>query len=113
MKRMQALKKKEIDKDQSSRELSELPEYQLLIEMKVKQNKIINRKTPRFVVDGPVNQDIENIMSLVTCPVSSAFVGTSGSGKTSLMYSLLTKTKSKVWKNSQSSRSCHGLQGIR
>lgn len=68
--------------------------------MKVKHNKSIPLKVPRFVVDHAISDELEKYDVLTHLNRSSvtAFVGTSGSGKTSLMYSLLTNKKPKIYR---------------
>ena len=68
--------------------------------MKVKENEKVPLRTPRFSVDNPLNPDIEkfDVLKFVNRSSATAFVGTSGSGKTSLMYSFLMNTKPKIWK---------------
>lgn len=69
-------------------------------EMRVKQNKSITLKTPRFLVDQALNPEIEKyeVLSHLNRSSATAFVGTSGSGKTSLMVSLLMNKEPKIWK---------------
>jgi hypothetical protein len=68
--------------------------------MRIRQNKAIELKTPRFLVDKALNPDIERyeVLSHLNRSSASAFVGTSGSGKTSLMVSLLMNKEPKIWK---------------
>jgi hypothetical protein len=68
--------------------------------MRIQQNKTIDLKTPKFLVDKPLNPDIEKyeVLSHLNRSSATAFVGTSGSGKTSLMISLLMNKEPKIWK---------------
>jgi hypothetical protein len=68
--------------------------------MHIKLNKSIDLKSPRFTVDGPINKDVEkyDVLSTLNRASATAFVGTSGSGKTSLAVSQLTHNDPKVWK---------------
>jgi ABC-type oligopeptide transport system ATPase subunit len=68
--------------------------------MRVKQNDKIDLRTPRFVIDNPLNDEMEkyDVFKHINRASATAFVGTSGSGKTSLMYSLLMNTSPKIWK---------------
>lgn len=68
--------------------------------MRVKENKKLELKSPQFLVDHSLNKDIEkyDVLSFLNRSSANAFVGTSGSGKTSLMYSFLMNIKPKIWK---------------
>jgi DNA replication protein DnaC len=68
--------------------------------MKIKENEKIDLRTPRFVVDRAINDELEkyDVFKHLNRSSATAFVGTSGSGKTSLMYSLLMNTSPKIWK---------------
>lgn len=68
--------------------------------MKIKENKKVDLKAPKFLVDHTLNKEIEkyDVLNFLNRPSANAFVGTSGSGKTSLMYSFLMNTKPKIWK---------------
>ena len=68
--------------------------------MKIKENKSIELKTPKFLVDKALNPEIEKyeVLSHLNRSNATAFVGTSGSGKTSLMVSLLMNKEPKIWK---------------
>ena len=68
--------------------------------MRIKENKAIELKAPRFLVDKPLNPEIEKfeVLTHINRSSATAFIGTSGSGKTSLMYSLLTNKDPKIWK---------------
>lgn len=68
--------------------------------MRVIKNKPLNLSTPKFLVDGPLNPELEKIpvfshLNRYSC---NAFVGTSGSGKTSLLISLLKNKKPKIFR---------------
>jgi hypothetical protein len=68
--------------------------------MRIKENRPIDLKTPKFLVDKPLNPEIEKfeVLSHLNRSNATAFVGTSGSGKTSLMVSLLMNKDPKIWK---------------
>lgn len=68
--------------------------------MRIKENKKIDLRTPRFSVDNPLNQELEkyDVFRHINRSSATAFIGTSGSGKTSLMYSLLMNKDPKIWK---------------
>ena len=68
--------------------------------MKLKQNKSIHFESPHFVVDEPVNKKLQgyDVLDFLNRASANAFIGTSGSGKTSLVYSLLTHNEPRVWK---------------
>ena len=68
--------------------------------MKIKHNEALPLRTPRFCVDKTINPEIEkyDVLNTINRPSATAFIGTSGSGKTSLMYSFLMNTKPKIWK---------------
>ena len=68
--------------------------------MRLKENKKLDLKSPRFLVDHNLNKEIEpyDVLNFLNRASANAFVGTSGSGKTSLMYSFLMNTKPKIWK---------------
>lgn len=68
--------------------------------MKIKQNDKIDLRTPRFLVDNPLNDELEkyDVLKFINRSSANAFIGTSGSGKTSLMYSFLMNTQPKIWK---------------
>ena len=68
--------------------------------MKLKKNDSITLRTPRFLVDNPLNDELEKyeVFKHINRASVTAFIGTSGSGKTSLMYSLLMNTNPKIWK---------------
>jgi hypothetical protein len=68
--------------------------------MKIKENRSISLKAPQFIIDKPLNPEIEKyeVLSHLNRSNATAFVGTSGSGKTSLMVSLLMNKEPKIWK---------------
>lgn len=68
--------------------------------MHLKVNPSIPLRTPRFLVDNPLNSELEkyDVFRHLNRSSATAFVGTSGSGKTSLMYSLLMNSSPKIWK---------------
>lgn len=68
--------------------------------MRILQKKSLNLQAPRFLVDKPLNQEVEkfDVMSHLNRSSATAIVGTSGSGKTSLLYSLLTHRKPNIWR---------------
>lgn len=71
-----------------------------MYKMKIKHNKSFHLKVPRFEVDGFINQELEtyDVFKHLNRHSFTTFLGTSGSGKTSLMYSFLTNTKPKIWR---------------
>lgn len=68
--------------------------------MRIKENKRVDLKSPQFSVDKPLNKELEqyDVLSHLNRSSATALVGTSGSGKTSLMYSLLMNKKPKIWR---------------
>lgn len=68
--------------------------------MRVKHNQSVSLRTPRFSVDNPLNDELEkyDVLRFLNRSSANAMVGTSGSGKTSLLYSFLVNTKPKIFK---------------
>lgn len=68
--------------------------------MRIKENQPIELKSPKFLVDKPLNMEIEkyDVLRHLNRSSATAFIGTSGSGKTSLLYSLLMNKEPKIWR---------------
>lgn len=68
--------------------------------MNIKKNKIPMLKRPEFTVDGKLNEKLDDIeiFKLMNKPHCSLFLGKAGSGKSSMIISLLNSKKNESFK---------------
>jgi ABC-type dipeptide/oligopeptide/nickel transport system ATPase subunit len=68
--------------------------------MKIKTNKSIDLKNPKFLVDDYINKDLNEyeVFRHINKYNTTALIGASGSGKTSLMYSFIMNQHPKIYK---------------